>query len=528
MAAGPQDSLMRSLSVRPAGAQRPHLPAGLVIPAVVVSGLALIPLAYVVLVLVQTGLATFLELTIRPRVFELFANTVALLALAIPAAVAIGVGAAWLVERTDLPGRRAWAVLLAAPLVVPAFVTSYGWITVVPSLSGLGAGVLIATLSYYPLIYLPVVAGLRRLDPALEEVAASLGRSPRQVFAGIVVPQLRLPILGGALLVGLHLLAEYGAFAMLRFDTFTTAIIAQYRSTFNGPAAASLASVLVVCCLALLLFENVARGGGRYARIGSGAPRPHRRKRLRRASLPAAAAVALVVAMAVGVPMLSIARWLSLGGTSVWTGDHVLQALVQTTALAAGGAVAAVALALPIAILAVRFSSRTSRTLEATNYVTSSLPGIVVALALATITIRLAQPLYQTVVVLVLAYVLLFLPRALINLRSGIAQVPVGLEEVARSLGDRPAVAFVRVTARLAAPAALAGAALVFLGIVNELTATLLLGPNGTRTLTTQFWTHVNDLDYAAAAPYAFLMVVLSIPMVSVLFRASQGSMVHG
>ena len=469
------------------------------------------------------------ELIFRPRVFELFANTMALLLFTIPACVALGVGAAWLVERTDLPGRRVWAVLLAAPLVVPAFVTSYGWITIFPSLAGLGAGVLVATLSYFPLIYLPVVATLRRLDPALEEVAASLGRSPRRVFLGVVVPQLRLPILGGGLLVGLHLLAEYGAFAMLRFDTFTTAIIQQYRSTFNGPAAASLASVLVVCCLALLLFENAARGDGRYARIGTGAARPQRRIRLGR--------------MGGCRPSRRLPRWScwpsacrcsaspagsGSAGSTVWTDAHLVQALGQTAALAAGGAVLAVVLSVPLALLVVRFASRTSRALEATNYVTSALPGIVVALALATITIRLVQPLYQTVIVLLVAYVLLFLPRALINIRSGIAQVPVGLEEVAQSLGKPPAVAFLRVTARLAAPSALAGGALVFLGIVNELTATLLLGPNGTRTLTTQFWTNVNDLDYASAAPYALLMILLSIPMVSVLFRASQGSLAHG
>ena len=237
---------------------------------------------------------------------------------------------------------------------------------------------------------------------------------------------------------------------------------------------------------------------------------------------------ALVVGLAVGVPMMSIARWLGRGGTAVWADEHLVQALTQTTILAASGALITVVLAVPTAWLVVRFGSRISRGLEATNYVTSALPGIVVALALATVTIRLAQPLYQTVVVLLLAYVLLFMPRALINLRSGIAQVPVGLEEVAQSLGKPPVIAFLRVTGRLAAPSALAGAALVFLGIVNELTATLLLGPNGTRTMATQFWSHVNDLDYASAAPYAFLMVLLSIPMVSVLFRASQGSIAHG
>ncbi len=519
---------MRSRVIRPAGAPAAHLPAALLVPAVAVSAVALIPLAYIVVLGLQTGLATFIELTFRPRVFELFANTVALLVLAVPASATIGVVAAWVVERTDVPGRRALAVLLAAPLVIPAFVVSYGWISVVPSLHGLPAGVLIATLAYYPFVYLPVVATLRRLDPTLEEVGASLGRDPRRVGIGVVLPQLRLPILGGSLLVGLHLLAEYGAFAMLRFDTFTTAILQQYRSTFNGPAAASLASVLVLCCFLLLLVENAARGGARYARVGSGAPRPRWPMRLGRAGLPMALLLATLLILAVGVPLLSIGRWLVRGGLAVWEDQRLIQALAQTTALAASGAILTVILAVPIAILVVRFGSRTSRALEATNYVTSALPGIVVALALASVAIRLVEPLYQTVVVLLLGYMLLFMPRALVNLRSGIAQVPVGLEEVAQSLGKRPAVAFLRVTARLAMPAGLAAAALVFLGIVNELTATLLLGPNGTRTLTTQFWSHVNDLDFASAAPYALLMVLLSIPMVALLFRASQGSITHG
>lgn len=505
-----------------------RFPAALLVPAAAISVVALVPLGFVVVVGAQSGLATFVALTFRPRVFELFANTIGLMLLAVPASAAVGVAAAWAVERTDLPFRRLLGVLLAAPLVIPAFVVSYGWITVAPSLAGLPAGVLISTLAYYPFVYLPVVATLRRLDPALEEVGASLGQNPRRVELGVVLPQLRLPILGGSLLVGLHLLSEYGAFAMLRFDTFTTAILQQYRSTFNGPAAASLAVVLVICCFGLLLVENVARGNARYARVGSGAARPPRPIRLRRFRWPAVAVLVLLLALSVGVPLLSIARWLARGGIAVWEDDRLIGALTQTTALATSGAVVTVVLALPIAILVVRFRSRTSRALEATNYVTSALPGIVVALALATVAIRMIEPLYQTAILLVVAYVLLFMPRALVNLRSGIAQVPVGLEEVARSLGKPPAVAFLRVTARLATPAGLAAAALVALGIVNELTATLLLGPNGTRTLTTQFWSHVNDLDYASAAPYALLMVVLSVPMVAVLFRASRGSVAYG
>jgi iron(III) transport system permease protein len=109
-----------------------------------------------------------------------------------------------------------------------------------------------------------------------------------------------------------------------------------------------------------------------------------------------------------------------------------------------------------------------------------------------------------------------------VSLRAGLAQVPVEPEEVARSLGATPLRAFLRVTAPLVMPAALAGGALVFLGVVNELTATLLLAPNGTRTLAMQFWTHANELDYGQAAPYAVLMVAISLPVTLLLFRSSR------
>jgi iron(III) transport system permease protein len=160
--------------------------------------------------------------------------------------------------------------------------------------------------------------------------------------------------------------------------------------------------------------------------------------------------------------------------------------------------------------------------LESCNYITSSLPGIVVALALVTITIHFARPIYQTTITVLLAYLLMFLPRALVSLRAGIAQAPVELENMARSLGRSPARALWLITLRLAAPGAAAGAALVFLAITNELTATLLLAPNGTRTLATGFWALTSEIDYAAAAPYALLMIVLSLPLTAILYYQSK------
>jgi iron(III) transport system permease protein len=136
--------------------------------------------------------------------------------------------------------------------------------------------------------------------------------------------------------------------------------------------------------------------------------------------------------------------------------------------------------------------------------------------------VRVAQPIYQTVWTLLLAYIVMFLPRALISLRASMAQAPAGLEEIAHSLGQRPARALWSVTLRLAAPGAAAGMALVALGIANELTATQMLAPNGTETLATAFWSLSGELDYVAAAPYAVLMIVISLPLVWMLHAQSQ------
>jgi iron(III) transport system permease protein len=369
---------------------------------------------------------------------------------------------------------------------------------------------------------LPISASLSRLDPAIEQSAASLGLGPWAVFFRVILPQLRIAMIGGALLVSLHLLAEYGAFAMIRFDTFTTAIMIQYQSTFNGTAGNMLASVLVFFCLILLLIEVRSRGTARYARVGSGAQAQAVRLPLRHYQAPAQLALLTLTLLAFGLPIWSVLRWVIAGGAQVWDATEFLPALLQTLGYALAGAVVTTVVAFPMAYLAVRHASWFTKVLELSNYVTSSLPGIVVGLAFVTVSIRAVPGIYQSAGVLIAAYVLLFLPRALVSLRSGLAQAPKELDEAARALGKPPLVSFFRVTLRLTAPAAAGGTALVFLAIVNELTATLLLAPNGTRTLATQFWSKSSEIDYSGAAPYALLMIVLSAPMTYLLFQQSK------
>ncbi|HEY1155368.1 MAG TPA: ABC transporter permease subunit, partial [Arthrobacter sp.] len=341
-------------------------------------------------------------------------------------------------------------------------------------------------------------------------------------FFRVVLPQLRIAMTGGALLVGLHLLAEYGAFAMIRFDTFTTAIMTQNRSTFNGAAGNMLASVLVFFCLLLLLAEVRSRGTARYARIGSGVQARALRLPLHAYQVPAQLFLLALTALAFGLPLFYVLRWTAAGGADAWTAAEFLPALLSTFWYGLAGAAATIVVAFPMANLAVRRPGWFSKSLELSNYVTSSMPGIVVALAFVTVSIRVVPGIYQTAGVLVAAYVLLFLPRALVNLRAGLAQAPKELDEAAQALGKPPLLAFIRVTLRLTAPAAAGGAALVFLAIANELTATLLLSPNGTRTLATEFWSKSSEIDYAGAAPYALLMILLSAPMTYLLFQQSK------
>jgi iron(III) transport system permease protein len=473
---------------------------------------AAVPLLFVAGYTVSVGWTEAYRLIVRPRVGELLVNTARLTLGGMLLCAALGTATAWLVERTTLPGRRVWNVLLVAPLAVPAFVTSYGWVSITPRVESYAGALLVVTLSYYPLVHLPVAATLRGLDPALEESAASLGLGPWRAFARVVLPQLRVALLGGSLLVGLHLLAEFGALQLLRFPTFTTAIYDQYRSSFNGPAANMLAAVLVLCCLLLLLAELRARGARWYARVGSGAARSIAPATLGPATGPALAGAALLVVLALGVPLGSLLHWLVVGASSAFPAGELLAAAASSVGLGLAAAVLTTGLALPVAWLVVRHRGRLATALERTTYFGNALPGIVVALAMVTVAIRFVQPLYQSTLLLLAAYAMLFLPRAMVSVRAGLGQAPPVLDDVARGLGSGPLTTMRRVTLPLLAPGLGAGTALVFLAVVTELTATLLLAPIGTTTLATRFWSASSALEYGAAAPYAALMVAISAP----------------
>jgi iron(III) transport system permease protein len=491
-------------------------PRGLIAAASASAALVLIPLLVIVAQALRAGVGKAVALLWRPLVGELLFNTLLIVGSATCLCAVLGTMAAWFVERTDLPGRRAWSVLLAGPLAVPAFITSYAWISLSPAFQDFTGALLVVASSYYPLVLLPVSAALRGLDPALEETARSLGCGPWRCFFRVVLPQLRPALLGSMLMVALGVLAEFGAFSLLRFRTFTTQIFAQYRTGFNGENAALLACALLALCLACLAAEWKVLGSARYDRADRGVKRFSTLYELGRARWPAVALCAAIVLLALGMP---------LGMTAYWLTQHDAAAVSMTSSglfdlfdatwasvhLGVAGAALATVLALPVGFLLVRHPGRYAAFLERTVYLSQGLPGIVLALAIVTLAVRVLLPLYQSTLLLVVAYAIMFLPLALVSVRAALVQVQSKLEDAARSLGLRWYEVVWRVLLPLMGPGLAAAGALVFISVVTELTATLLLAPIGTETLATQIWEDTTTLAFAAAAPYAALLVGISL-----------------
>jgi iron(III) transport system permease protein len=488
------------------------MPRGLLLISCLVAALLLLPLDFLLLEARQVGWDQLSALLFRPLTATLLWNMVQLAVVVTALAAVIGTGAAWLVERTDLPARRLLALVLVLPLAIPDFVVAFGWVSILPAVSGYGGAILVMTAGLYPLVYLPVAASLRGADPTQEETARTLGLGPWRAFWHITLRQVRPTILAGCLLVSLALLAEYGAFEILGYQTFTTEIFTEFQVGFNTPAACALSLVVVLMGLLVLLGEGTLRDRGRVANASHNSRRVISRQRLGGWRWPAVGLLMVLIGLALGMPIAVIGYWLVHGGTSTLPQSaSVGDAALHTVLYSAAAAAIATILALPVALLAVRFPVRPVRLVERSTYIVQGLPGLVIALALVFFALHYLPFIYQTSGLLITAYAILFFPLAYVAVRASVMQAPVGLEEVARSLGRSSWEVRWRVTLPLVAPGLGAAFCLVFLSAVTELTATLILVPTGVQTLATQFWAFTGQVSYGAAAPYAAAMIAISI-----------------
>lgn len=528
MQATPVVRLRKRFYARPnAGQRQTRPPVGLVLGAGAVVLAMLLPLAYLVVRSTDATPAAWAQF-LSLRTLIIVANSAALAVATAASSVVIAVPLAWLTTRTDLPGRRLWGVAVVMPLVIPSYVGAFvvlallgpkgmvqGWLAPLgverlPEIYGFVGAWLTLTLFSYPYVLLTVRAAWRRLDASLAEAARSLGHTPWSVFWRVTLPSLRPAMAAGGLLVALYALSDFGAVSLMRYNAFTQAIYAQYRSSFDRSLAALLATMLVLATLVLLWLERHAQGRSRAYRVNAGTIRPLPRARLGRWRWPALIALVAFLSLALGAPLAVMVAWL-VRGLMAGTQLQPLGQAALNTVYAAGLAMVVTTLAaLPIAILATRHDRPLARLLERASHLGNGLPGIAIALALVFFGANYVPFLYQTVALMIFAYVVRFLPQAVGAGRTSLGQINPRLEEAARSLGLSPWRTWLRVTLPLARPGLLAGATLVFLTAVKELPVTLMLSPTGFKTLATEIWSATAEAFFARAAAPALLLVAVS------------------
>ena len=508
-------------------------PLLLVLAAGVVVALLLLPLAYLVIRAASGGRT--LEILAESPTWHLVWNTVTLAAGVVTVSVLVGVPLAWLVTRTDLPGRRVWSAAAALPLVIPSYVAAFcllGFfgerglladalgLEQLPDITGYPGSLFALTLATYPYVFLLAQSALRDLDPSLEEAARGLGLSGRRVFLRVTAPALRPAVGLGALLVALYTLSDFGVVSLMDYDTLTRAIYIQYKSLFDRAPAATLALVLVALTAVALAIEYRTRQRGRLYRASPGAPRPAPAVRLGRWTAPALAFCVATVGLFLVLPGGVLGYWLARGLANDRELDPPWSEAAHSLGASGLAAVAAVLASLPVALLAVRYRTRTTRVLERLSYAGNALPGLVIALSLVFFAARYASPVYQTLALLVFAYVVRFFPQGLSGVESAVERVSPRYEEAARGLGRGQLATMALVTVPLARSGILAGGALVFLSAMKELPATLLLRPIGFDTLATDIWGLTQVGAYSRAALPALVLIAVSAPVLYLISAA--------
>lgn len=465
--------------------------------------ISLLPLLYLIIRGSQAGVDKLLAELLRPRTLELLTNTFSLVVLVALTAMLIGVFQAWLVVRSNIPFRSVIAVASALPLAIPSYISAFGYVSLVPGFSGLGATWLVLSLSTSPYVYLAVAAALVNTNPQTEEVARSLGKTRFAVLRKITWPNIRTAASGATLLVALYALSDFGAPSILRFDTFTIGVYNAYRSSFDRSAAAAIALILVVFTLIILLAELATRG-----KSYESASKVRRRIEIGKYQIPSFILVGLIFVLSVGVPVVALARW-SVIGSSRAEIERLLLATLNTLGYGATAGLVIIVFAVAIGLLSSRYSSKFSKAVVSSIWIGHALPGIVVALALVFLGSALLPALYQTASMLIFAYLILFLPNALAAIKTPLSQIPRSMDELSASLGQTKYETLRKVTLPIALPGIVAAAAIAALTVMKELPATLLLRPTGDDTLATRLWALTDLGSFAAAAPYALVLIVI-------------------
>nr|WP_153919430.1 iron ABC transporter permease [Pseudomonas sp. JG-B] len=485
---------------------------------------------------------------------RLLGNTLVLVTGVSVGVTVIGVSLAWLTSLCEFPGRRwlDWALML--PFAVPAYVLAFVFIGLfdfsgpvqtllrewfgtglrLPRVRSTGGVILVLVLVFYPYVYLLARAAFLAQGKGLMEAARVLGQSPWQAFWRVALPMARPAIGAGLALAIMETLADFGAVAVFNFDTFTTAIYKTWYGFFSLSSAAQLASLLLLGVCLVLYGERRARGASRPA-----SERPRGKALYHLHGVKALAATfwcSLVFACAFVIPMLQLLVWFWQRGRFDLD-ERYAGLILHTLYLGGMAALLTVCVALLLAFARRLAPTRPVRAAVGLANLGYALPGSVLAvsimLAFSYLDSHLVIPLsgwlggagkpllMGSLGALLLAYLVRFMAVAYGPLENGLARIRPSLPEASRSLGVGGPALFFRVYLPLLLPGTLSAALLVFVDVLKEMPATLLMRPFGWDTLAVRIFEMTSEGEWSRAALPALTLVLVGLMPVIGLIRRS-------
>ena len=504
-------------------ASRRSAPTALRLLSLLVGLCMALPLGYLLLRALQGDAAQAVTLLWRGRTLQLLGNTVALTAGVLLLATLIAFPLAWLVVRSDLPGRRLLLWLSILPLAVPGYVMAYALIGLsghygflnqllglrIARLEGLAGATLALGLYTFPYLFLNLRSALLAQDAALLHSARSLGHGPWSCFFRVSLPGLLPALAAGWLVIALYTLGDFGAVALMRLDVFSSAMYSQYHSGFEVRQAAWLALMLLGMTGATIALFRQIPTHPRPERSGLGVAARHQPVRLGHWQALAWVFIVLVVLASVGLPLAVTLFWLSRATTAL-DAPALWNSIWQTASLALPTAAVATLLALLCATLAAWWPGRNADMQERAIYFGYAIPGLPLALAVAFFSLHTIPALYQSHAVLVLAYCISFMALAYGPIKNSLMQTGRKMHDSSLMLGVSPGRSFCRITLPVIRPAVFGGGALILLMVIKELPITYLLAPIGIRTLSMEVFSRTNEGMMLQAAPYALLLMAFS------------------
>lgn len=518
--------------------------------ALVVALLAMLPLLYLALRALDADNFA-LDYLLSENGLAVTARSLVLMLVVMGGAATIGIPFAWITSRTDLPLRRLWLALGLVPMVTPTyliaitFVSAFGQrgllqkflepllgIQRLPPIYGLFGSALVLSLCTFPFVALPLRAAFMQLTPLLEEAASDLGANRWQAFWRVILPQCRPALFSGMTLAGLYSLGDFGAAAVMRYDNFTHVIYLQYTSSFDRNRGAAFALMLGLITLLLVILER--RSARKIDQLTVGTPDTARLVRLGGWRYPAILFSSVIVGLGAITPFAVLLHWLTTRTVSRSVDYSPLLLTLNTFGVSAVTAVVGTLIAIPLVALMRRSPAGWLSWLGRLSYIGYILPGIVVGLALVFFTNRYLPTLYQTFPILIIAYVLRFLPIVVSATYTAFAQVNPRLEETAHALGAVRWQVMARVTLPLSRAGIMGGMILLFLAAMKELPIALMLAPTGFHTLSYRIWSAYQEAIFSQIGLPGLLLMVTSTLSITLILnnesvealpidRASQG-----